>query len=238
MVDFPKTGAPQYEAQQSSPWLALNESGRVFDAFTFYTQVADRDLTSPPGTCADGARYLVASSPTGDWTGQAGKVAIAVGEDAASGWYFVDAQIEGTELYVADENTKIRWNGSAWVNAFNSGQTFAHQVAASDQTTALEAGIKIEFEWPYDSAMTGIFGFLRSASDSSGEVTVDIRLNGVTVFDTDIITIDPAEQSSRDALVPANLSTTDWSKGDIVQIRIISPGDNAAGLIITFEGTR
>ena len=35
-------------------------------------QLVDRDLATPPATPSDGARYIIAASPTGAWTGHAG----------------------------------------------------------------------------------------------------------------------------------------------------------------------
>ena len=238
MADFPKTVAPQYEAQQSSPWLPLNEAGRVWDAFTFATSVADRNLTAPPGSCADGARYLVAAAATGAWVGKENNIAVAVGVDAASGWLFVDAEVAGTEIYVVDEAIKIRWNGAAFVDVASSGLSFSWQVAASDQETELIAETPMVFEWPFDATLSAIHAFLRGGATSSDAVEVDILLNGASVFSPNLLTVDPGEQTSRTAVIAADLVTTAWSQGDVVSIQITGPGDGAFGLVITFEGVK
>jgi Protein of unknown function (DUF2793)/Concanavalin A-like lectin/glucanases superfamily len=119
-MTFPRTEQPEYTPEQASPWIVLNQSGRIFDAFCFYTAIADRNLTEPPIICDDGARYLVAASPTGDWTGQAGNVAVAVGTDAANGWLFIPSE-EGQRLWVADEDLMIQFDGSNWVLAETGG---------------------------------------------------------------------------------------------------------------------
>jgi hypothetical protein len=237
-MTFPRTDQPEYTPAQASPWLPINRAGRVFDAFCFYTSVLDRNLATPPGSCADGARYLVATSPTAEWTGRANHVAIAVGTNASNGWYFVDARIAGTLIYLVDEAITVRWNGSAFIDAGTSGQAFAHQVAASDQTTALAPGVAIEFEWPFDATLSAIHGFLRTAAGSGSAVEINVRRNSTSVFTGDLLTIDPAERTSRTALIPANLTTTSFSKGDIIGIDIVDPGDAAAGLILTFEGVK
>lgn len=113
-MTFPRTGQPEWTPAQASPWLPVNQSGRVFDAFSIYAAVADRDLAAPPVTCDDGTCYLVAADPTGDWTGQAGKLALAVGADAANGWIFVTVANEGTRLYVVDEEVTIQYIGGAF----------------------------------------------------------------------------------------------------------------------------
>lgn len=47
--------------------------------------VADKDLTAPPGSCADGACYIIAATATGAWAGKETRIATAVGNNAASG---------------------------------------------------------------------------------------------------------------------------------------------------------
>lgn len=99
---------PYIEAAQSQKHVTHNAGLRALDAIVMLS-VADRDLTAPPGSPADGARYLVAGSPTGAWAGQAGKVAAY--QDGA--WQFYSAR-EGWLAYVADEDVLIAYNGSAW----------------------------------------------------------------------------------------------------------------------------
>jgi hypothetical protein len=120
-MTLPITGGPEWAAAQSTPWFTVNEALRYLDAFAVKSTIQDRDLTAPPGTCADGARYLIAASPTGLWAGQAGKLAIALGVNATNGWLFVTVAVEGTELWVRDEDILIRYDGSAWVEASSGG---------------------------------------------------------------------------------------------------------------------
>jgi hypothetical protein len=111
----PIIGAPDWADEQATPWTTENKAKRMIEAMARAGIIDDRDLSAPPGSCADGACYLIATSPTGAWAGQAGKLAIAVGTDAASGWYFVTVAAEGVTLYVRDENAEIFYDGSAWV---------------------------------------------------------------------------------------------------------------------------
>lgn len=233
----PIIGAPDWAASQASPWATVNQATRMIEALARYGIIEDRDLTAPPGSCADGACYLVKATATGAWAGQDGKMAIAVGANAASGWYFVTVAVEGVELYVRDENVKIRYNGSAWTSA--SGGEFHFVVAVSDESTALTAGTaKITFEWPVAVALTNVYGFVSGASDSSGEVIVDVNDDGVSIFST-TLSIDPAERSSRTALVPPVLTSNPLTiaAGSIMTIDIVQAGDNATGLKLTFIGT-
>lgn len=118
---LPITGGPEWAASQASPWVTVNEAMRYLDAFASRSIIQDRNLTAPPGSCADGDRYLIAATATGLWAGQDGKLAIALGANAANGWLFVTVAVEGTELWVRDEDLLIRYDGSAWVPVTSGG---------------------------------------------------------------------------------------------------------------------
>jgi hypothetical protein len=75
----------------------------------FQRQVLDKDLNDPPGTPAEGDRYIVGASPTGAWAGHG--LDIAWYDGAA--WQF-DNPEEGWFVYVADENKFYLFNGTAW----------------------------------------------------------------------------------------------------------------------------
>lgn len=114
MSTLPQTGATQLVSGQAVPETSVNEMGYHLDAGHTRSIIEDRDLTAPPGSCADGARYLVKATGTGAWAGKDGKLAIAVGTNAASGWLFQTVAVEGFKLYIRDENIEIYYDGSAW----------------------------------------------------------------------------------------------------------------------------
>lgn len=110
----PNIGAQLWDAAVSSPWLPHNNAVRAFDAFAVATIVEDRDLNSPPGSCADGARYLVAGGATGLWATHSGQLALAVGANASNGWEFYTVAVEGMALFVRDELVLSRYRSAAW----------------------------------------------------------------------------------------------------------------------------
>lgn len=116
-MTFPNTGAPEWGAAQASPWATVNEAGYIWDAFASRSIIEDRDLTAPPGACANGARYLIAATATGVWATHDGELAIALGTNASNGWYYADVASEGTQLFVRDESLLIEYDGAAWVTA-------------------------------------------------------------------------------------------------------------------------
>lgn len=115
----PIAGAPEWAASQASPWLTVNKALRMIEALGGRALVESRSTYSPPAACADGARYLVPANPGGLWDTDAAdnKLAIAVGANAANGWYYVAIAVEGFEVWVRDENLGLRHNGSSWIAA-------------------------------------------------------------------------------------------------------------------------
>lgn len=115
MTTTPRTGSTDWAASQASPWLVENERARRIEAGSARYCVADR-VTAPPGTCADGANYIVIATATGAFAGKEGQIATAVGTNAASGWLYTSlgALGEGAQAYVQDEDLVYKWSGSAW----------------------------------------------------------------------------------------------------------------------------
>jgi hypothetical protein len=123
-MTLPHTDAPEWEQQQASPWNQHNKGLRMLDAFAYGSAIADRDATSPPGSCADGDRYLVKATASGLWSGHNGALAIALGTNAANGWAFIPAaklQQDRQRLWVLDEQIWIEWQAvpGAWVTVNN-----------------------------------------------------------------------------------------------------------------------
>ena len=87
------------------PAAGLNESINVIDALT-QIRVVSVGTNTPPGSPANGARYIVGTAPTGAWAGQADKLARWL--DGV--WTFFDAAIV---VNLADNKLWIR--GAAWV---------------------------------------------------------------------------------------------------------------------------
>lgn len=105
----PRLGAPELTEGQAVPETTVNEQIRYMEAGSTKFIFIDRDLATPPGSPADGDCYLVAASPTGAWSGQAGKIAFRVN----TAWAFI-TPIEGFTAWVNDENAYVGYDGAVW----------------------------------------------------------------------------------------------------------------------------
>jgi hypothetical protein len=74
-----------------------------------HLSVLDKDLGTPPGSPAEGDRYIVPSDATGAWSGQTNKIAVRI--DGT--WEFYTPS-EGWNAWVADEDTQYTFNGLTW----------------------------------------------------------------------------------------------------------------------------
>ena len=115
MDSSPNLDLPYLIAAQAQKHVTHNEALRVLDAVV-QLRVLDKDLATPPGSPADGDRYIVAASPTGAWTGHAGS--IAAWQDGA--WAF-HAPREGWLAWVADEDRLYAHSGTAWTEFTSPG---------------------------------------------------------------------------------------------------------------------
>lgn len=69
---------------------------------------------APPGSLSDRVKYIVGTSPSGAWTGQNNK--IAEYDSTAAAWVF-HAVAAGDEVYNIALGYRVRYSGSAWVQA-------------------------------------------------------------------------------------------------------------------------
>ena len=95
----PNLGMVHSWASGEDGWdTGMNANLKKLDAIV-QVSVKDKDLNAPPGSPANGDRYIVGPAPTGDWTGHAGE--IAVYDSTAPTWLFYSAR-RGWFVYVED----------------------------------------------------------------------------------------------------------------------------------------
>jgi len=114
MSDTIHLALPMIAASQAQKHVTHNEALRALDALVMLS-VRDRDLSAPPGSPAEGDRYLVKPSGTGAFAGKDNQIAHF--RDGA--WAFHDPQA-GWICYVEDEETPLAFDGSDWIALLGS----------------------------------------------------------------------------------------------------------------------
>jgi hypothetical protein len=97
------------------PETTVNEQIRRTEGGAGRYPIADR-VTAPPGSCADGAQYIIIATATGAFAAKENQIAQAVGTNAANGWNYrtLGTLDEGILAYVQDEDAEYKWSGAAW----------------------------------------------------------------------------------------------------------------------------
>jgi hypothetical protein len=148
---------------------------------------------------------------------------------------WVEHSVSGWALYRSD--------GAVWAlfSAGGGGGGIAPNtpitIAASDETTVLMTGTAVTtFRMPGPFAVTKVRASLTTAS-TSGEVEVDVKINGVSMFTT-TLTIDQDEETSETAAVAAVLTAdpVEIDDDDEITIDIVDAGTGAVGLKVSLEG--
>lgn len=114
---------------------------RAFDAL-LQGSVKSRTLTAPPGSPANGDRYIVGAAPTGAWTGQANAISVWTTDNptAPSGNWEFYAPKTGWLVYSVADAAFFMWSGSAWTAFSTGGVTSLNSLAGA---LTIEAGTNV-----------------------------------------------------------------------------------------------
>jgi hypothetical protein len=115
----------------------------------------------------------------------------------------------------------------------------AIQIAASDETTALSAGVgKMTFRMPYAFTVTDVRASLTTAQATGAIFTVDVNEAGTTILSTKL-TIDNTEKTTQTAATARVISDTALADDAEITIDIDQIGDGTAkGLKVTLIGRK
>jgi hypothetical protein len=219
----PKVSAPELATAQASKEATANEAFRRLEAGSGLFRVEDNDATAPPGSCADGAQYIPAATATGAWAGKEGYIAIAVGANAANGWYFI-APEEGMRAWIKDENAEFAYDGAAWT-AYTVGSGSGALLAAnnlSDVANAATARTNLGVDYTTLD---------ERARDAVGTALTDTGLAVVTVndgADTIDINVPAAVDSDFRTGTDATKALTSDAVWDAAAYVALTPGTNVA----------
>ncbi len=102
-------GITLVEQSQAQKEVTVNTALTKIDAI-LNTGAKSRLTSTPPGSPASGDVYIVGSSPTGAWAGQADKISYYDGS-----WNFITPN-EGMTLWVSDEDVPYIYTGTSWLS--------------------------------------------------------------------------------------------------------------------------
>lgn len=108
MSNSPHLALPFLSAGQAQKHVTLNDALSGLDGLV-HLSVISRGAVTPPASPVDGDRYLLGVTPTAEWAGQGGTVALRV----AGVWRFFVPR-EGWRCWVDAENLLLAFDGSAW----------------------------------------------------------------------------------------------------------------------------
>jgi len=221
----PRLGFTELEDGQAVPETSVNEIARYLEQGASLFIVKDKDLTAPPGSPADGDAYIVASSPTGAWSGWAKRIAFY--ENTA--WQSI-TPIEGSFAYLQDENKLYLYGGSSWAEftASASAPTESIIIACGDETTAATTGTaKVTFRMPYAFTVTAVRASVTTAPTGSTFI-IDINESGTTILSTKL-SIDATEKTSTTAASAAVISDAALADDAEITIDFDQVGSTIAG---------
>lgn len=105
----PNLGINHSYADGESGWKTGMDANLKLVDTLLQLQVKDKDLTAPPGSPANGDRYIVGASATGAWAGKDKQIAVY----DVNAWAFYPAK-DGWMAWVTDEDKIYVYNASAW----------------------------------------------------------------------------------------------------------------------------
>ena len=175
-------GITLVEQSQSQKEVTVNTALTRLDAF-LNNGAKSRSTATPPGSPASGDLYIMAASPTGAWSGQAGNLAYY-----DQTWQFITPN-EGMVLWVDDEDVVYRYNGSSWVA---TGRNIVERqfFLASPANTAFDTPIIVNAEF----AMT--INALHALKVNTGSLTLAIKKNGTAITGMSSLSVTSTAQTA------------------------------------------
>ncbi len=135
MANSPKLALPYLEAGQSQKHVTVNESLRMLDALV-QLAVVSASLTTPPGSPANGAAYIVATGATGAWDDWDGDIAVY----ADNAWIRLPAQPGWRVWDIASGRMLVRI-GAAWTPLTDALSLVAKAAAVTVAQGALGSSV-------------------------------------------------------------------------------------------------
>ncbi|MEL6364131.1 MAG: DUF2793 domain-containing protein [Pseudomonadota bacterium] len=131
----PNLALPYIQPAQAQKHVTANESFRRLDALT-QLAVLSRQIATPPGSPANGDRYIMPAGAAGDWS-SAGVGDVAAWQDG--GWLFYPPE-EGWRADVADEARTVVYRSGGWRAEAESPNSASSRLAIIEIDHAVSSG--------------------------------------------------------------------------------------------------
>lgn len=134
----------QFEAvslvSDGANWHVDGHAKPFMDGGATFLSIVDRDLNTPPGSPAPGARYIAGTSPTAGWSSYSyGDVLEA---DGLGGWIQYSPQ-DGWQAWLVDENRLAYFDGTAWNIPIGRGHLFGCITSVNSSDTAHDIDVSV-----------------------------------------------------------------------------------------------
>ncbi len=118
MTQTPHLALDYLQPEQAQKHVTINDALRRLDGLV-QLSIIDRTHATPPTEPENGARYIVAASPTDAWADEAGKLALF--EDTA--WHFFAPQ-KGWRIWDEATAELLVYNGTDWQSVGAGGASY------------------------------------------------------------------------------------------------------------------
>jgi len=152
-------GITLVDQSQAQKEITVNEAFTCLDAI-LNTGAKSRVTNTPPGSPATGDLYIVGTSPTGAWSGEAKMLAYY---DQI--WRFIPPNA-GMTLWVNDESLIYTYNGTSWIASINGETNTASNLGAGTGIYGTKVGMDLRFK-------SLLAGTNVTISNTSNDITIN-----------------------------------------------------------------
>lgn len=208
----PNLGLTISDTAGASGWDTwMNTALALLDA-VIHLDVKSRVIATPPGSPAEGDRYFVAASPTGAWSGQAGKIALY----RSATWVFITLKEGWLLTSQADLGKLYKYESSALVlcgDGAGSGSSLVDfkdsvrcaTTAAGTLASSFENGDTVDGV----TLATGNRILIKNQSTASENGIYTVNASGAPTRATDF---DADAEVTGGCVIPVNEGTTNGDK--------------------------
>jgi hypothetical protein len=226
----PILGLDELEDSQSQPHVPLNAGTRALEQWAQLI-VLDKDLSTPPGSPAEGDAYIVAAGGSDEWDTWDGSIAYYSG-----GWLRLPPRV-GLLAYVTDEDAYYQYNGdtsAGWAPWTPTVSAQPYDMGA--QMTGVPSASLVLLRYKFPRSVTFPAGLTNAQGTAGTAATVqtdfDIKKNGSSVG-----TMRFAAAGTSATFIMASQQV--FSAGDIMTVVApASPDATLADVSFVLAGTR